>query len=529
MMSFNRFRIVALTLFAGAIILPQTLSGQDEEKKYLKDSIDSSLIVPKPGTPDYATNKRNVDKELTSLESDTRKILKGDLDFGPNQARLNKYMNQYFLPRMTHYDDISISIGKERDKLIRELLKNASNPTARDYLLDSILFPFAQKVCEGNYHPAARVNAMYIIANLNRRHQVPRASLPTLMTEALNYMIQTIDAADKPMFLKVPALQGIERHVGIDQLPNKQIDATTRGGIRDRMLKLVQQPYTGKKNDDDLLYYRQRIATRILGSLKDPGTGNAVATQLKSMIANEKLKVWLRHDAIAAFGKLQFTNDDATKVIVKDMIDQSIKFVSGVARKQAASIEFDVLRMKENFLVFTGKDLAKVGVKSDTSDELENVSMGTGGDFEFGDDTTNSDDTPKVELPNYRLNLFRRELKTLSETTVLAIVGSDMKVTGGLAAMLSPEEGAAIMDVASKIRKMMRDVDVALFGDEFDARDPKLTTAKSAMTDRLKDTLVSSANDLDQVAAESKKSPERGPAKGGGDTKSEVSPLDGGK
>ena len=474
-----------------------TLSGQDEEKKYLKDSIDSSLIVPKPGTPDYATNKRNVDKELTSLESDTRKILKGDLDFGPNEARLNKYMNQYFLPRMTHYDDISISIGKERDKLIRELLKNASNPTARDYLLDSILFPFAQKVCEGNYHPAARVNAMYIIANLNRRHQVPRASLPTLMTEALNYMIQTIDAADKPMFLKVPALQGIERHVGIDQLPNKQIDATTRGGIRDRMLKLVQQPYTGKKNDDDLLYYRQRIATRILGSLKDPGTGNAVATQLKSMIANEKLKVWLRHDAIAAFGKLQFTNDDATKVIVKDMIDQSIKFVSGVARKQAASIEYELRHMKEDVLVFTGKDLADIRASHNSLNDLRKMDM----QMEEGDAPKPEDGTKEkksfAELPRYRLNRIRREFKTFTNETALVINGPEMKKEGGLTRFLDRADAARARELATELRVQMGQIDNKLFS--------KRSEEKMARTELLRQNLLKIHNHLSKMEIEKDK------------------------
>ena len=523
---------IIFSIMAVALAAPSFVNAQEAPKKFTKEKIDSGLeLLPLKSyktKAEYDTKKRSVQADLTSLESLTKKVLKGDSEFGPNRDSLDRFLGRYFLPRMTHYDDMSISAGKLRDDLIRNYLNKSYNAQARDHVLDNIIYPFATKVVEGNYHPASRINAMYLIGSLNRREGVRRESLPTLMTQSLTYMIAALDKADMPNYLKVAALHGIARHVGIDQDAQKQINNVTRNSIRDRMLKLVQQPYNGKKNDDDLLYFQQRLATQILGELHDPGSANAVGNQLKSMIANEKLRLWLRVDAVAAFGKINFASDAESEKLIKMMIDDSVKLVAVNARQQSVAIKNDLRIMRENYLVYTGKDLAKIGVEKDENEELRDVSMGTGGDFEFGEGSaSNDDDKPKLNLPNYRLNLVRREIKTVGDVVVVSIFGEDMKTVGGLAAKLPAPQQAEVQTIAIQIRKLMRDVDVAMFGDDFDERNRKEQKFKKAITDRLRETLAQSADELEKQVAgggESGGDPATPPAKSG-DTSTKVDPL----
>ena len=154
--------------------------------------------------------------------------------------------------------------------------------------------------------------------------------------------------------------------------------------------------------------------------------------------------------------------------------------------------------------------------------------MGTGGDFEFGEGSaSNDDDKPKLNLPNYRLNLVRREIKTVGDVVVVSIFGEDMKTVGGLAAKLPAPQQAEVQTIAIQIRKLMRDVDVATFGDDFDERNRKEQKFKKAITDRLRETLAQSADELEKQVAgggESGGDPATPPAKSG-DTSTKVDPL----
>ena len=461
--------VVSLSLavfVVGAIVA--RVSGQDA-KKYVKDALDSRFELPDSSDSDYSSKRSVVNRELATLEATFKKVLKSGNDLGSNQAEVDRFMGGYFLPRMTHYDDIDLSFGLERDRLLREYLAKATNTGARDYVLDSLLLPFAKKVCEGNYHPAARINAMYIVANLNRREGTSVSSgagrnkrPPTAMTEALAYMIQTIDSVTQPAYLKVAALQGIERQTGLDQLAQKQINQPTRDGIRDRMLKLVQQPYSGKANEDDLLYFQQRIATRVIGNLADPGAANAVALQLKSMIANEKLRLWLRHDAIASFGKLNFTKNAAAQALIKETINDAVNFVAKLASQRADYINREVVLLMENVLVYTGKDIAKLGTPNTEDTQLRRASASAEQGFQRDQE---SESKPKihVNLPNYRLNLLRREFKIVANSVAIAINGKDSKSIAGLAASLNLADRREAYNMTVALRLQINQLDKQLY------------------------------------------------------------------
>ncbi len=468
---------------AGVIILGSIAALQAQEPatvtKYDRMALDPSLHLKDEenyrSRAELKLEERRIDSEIHRLTSLTKKVLKGDSEFGPNRDSLDRFLGRYFLPRMTHYDDMSISAGKLRDDLIRNYLNKSYNAQARDHVLDNIIYPFATKVVEGNYHPASRINAMYLIGSLNRREGVRRESLPTLMTQSLTYMIAALDKADMPNYLKVAALHGIARHVGIDQDAQKQINNVTRNSIRDRMLKLVQQPYNGKKNDDDLLYFQQRLATQILGELHDPGSANAVGNQLKSMIANEKLRLWLRVDAVAAFGKINFASDAESEKLIKMMIDDSVKLVAVNARQQSVAIKNDLRIMRENYLVYTGKDLAKIGVEKDASqDEIERVSPGAEQGFEVRS-KKNARPSEVAELPTYRLNLARRQFKTVGERIASSLAGPNPRQPSGLSGKQSGSDAQKTIQQSIEIRATMRNVDRSIFQSQVRNRNSRLS------------------------------------------------------
>ncbi len=514
-------------LFLGT---PCTLLAQD--KSYKRDSIDASLKyfdADAVGKEEFKSRKTLVDKTRLTLEQDFRKILRGDLDYAQNRSTLDKFMTGYFLPRMTHYDDTKIEFGRERDRLIRQYLGNARRNDARDYVLDNLVLPYCKKICEGNYHPGSQVNAMSLIAALNRRESVKGDTPlpPVPMTQALTYMISTLDNDSSPLHLKIVAMQGIERHTGIDgQLQNRRINATGRNGIRDRMLKVLDQPYTGAKSEDDVNYFQQRIAARVLGHLGDPGSSNEVAKKLAGMIADKKLRIWLRNDAVQAFAKLNFDKQVETENLIKQMANDSVKMVSNFVREQSVVVTTDLKRIRENALVFSGKDLTKEKTEKDKSETLQQANAQIGGEFETGGKSKKST-KPKVELPNYRLNLCRRYIKTVSNTVAIALYGEDMKTRGGLAAKVSNAEAAKFEQIALILRKSMRSMDVALFGDKYDARDYTEEEFDQALTERLRVTLNEAATNIEKMAIVA---PKKGGAKAGDRKKAatEVSPLDGG-
>ena len=184
-------------------------------------------------------------------------------------------------------------------------------------------------------------------------------------------------------------------------------------------------------------------------------------------------------------------------------------------------------RIRENALVFSGKDLTKEETAKDESETLQKASAALGGEFEVGNKKKGSL-KPKVELPNYRLNLIRRFVKTISNTVAIAIYGEDMRAKGGLALKFTDAEAEKFKQIALVLRKSMRNTDVALFGEKYDSRDYKEEEFDQAMTERLRLALNDAATNIEKMAIVVK------PKKGAGKTDdkkktaTEVNPLDGG-
>ena len=138
---------------AGVIILGSIAALQAQEPatvtKYDRMALDPSLHLKDEenyrSRAELKLEERRIDSEIHRLTSLTKKVLKGDSEFGPNRDSLDRFLGRYFLPRMTHYDDMSISAGKLRDDLIRNYLNKSYNAQARDHVLDNIINRYAKR------------------------------------------------------------------------------------------------------------------------------------------------------------------------------------------------------------------------------------------------------------------------------------------------------------------------------------------------------------------------------------------------
>ena len=486
-----------ITLFL--LALPLNLASQEKDS-YLQDPIDESLQyfdLEAVGKTEFIKRRNTVYKKRQTLERDFRKVLKGDIDFEQNRTSVDKFLNGFFLPRMTHYRNTNLEFGRDRDQLVRQYLGNAKRNDARDYILEAIILPYCKKICEGNYHPSSQVHAMGLIAALNRSESVKAYKpIPTFpMAEALEYMISTV-GDDKPLHLKIAALQGIERHTSIDgQLAKKRINQTARSRIRDRMLKVLDSAYTGKKNQDDVTYFQQRIATRILGDVADPGANNEVAKKLVNMIANKKLKTWLRNDAVLAFAKLKLDNQTESIHLTKRMVNESLEYLAETTTQLADQILEDSRWIRENVLIFTGTNASLENIP-EKRDSMKDPGVGGPNEGEFKKQNSTkrgkkgASNLDAFELPNYQLNSRRHQAKLMINTMVVAMAGKDRHQPEGMSARLNSELKPKVLQVAKQLRICL--------GDISDAPIAKTREAKSK-TRKLEEQLRTTSEKLRQL------------------------------
>ena len=454
--------LVCLAVVAGGFSV-QPAHGQRYKTKEFSEGF--RLPDPDVDLAAYRRAKSSRDRAVLSLERDVKSVLDGSFDLGQNRTKLDQYFNGYLLPQMTQYESEKVDFGSMRQRLIRDILARATGRAARIYLLDNILFPFAKEIVQEDYHPAARVNAMALIADLDREPAQGTSAEPVPMSECLQYMLNALQSDQAPEYLKIPAMQGIERHAAYDsRVQTPQIGDTQRTTLEAELLKILNSQYTGEQDTDDLIYYKQRIAARTLGYLGSTGTNGVVLGKLQSIIADQSLRPWLRLDAVEAFGRL--TLDAADPAQLTQTTTASVNYLIESLRGEAKYIADEVAKMRENALVFTGKDLAKTGSAKDEEQTLRKASAGLGGDFEKAEDDTNA--APKIDLPNYRLNLIRRKMKLVGDVVGTALAGDRPAVDQGLIVHFPEDKQLEMLKLANEIRKMLRDLDVAVMGESFD-------------------------------------------------------------
>ncbi len=373
-------------------------------------------------------------KQVDNLRRDTggqiADALKGRGSVSNNQ--LDDWFNGYIFPVMTQSDDESLNkLGLNRNDLFRRYLNGTPPSALRTQLISGVIMPTSQKIVEGNFHPAARVNALIIIGRLNQVEGVrgTSGSLPQPYQPAFDYLMSTLNSADSPDYLTITALSGLARHasLGGKTSPNPMSDANRRSLI-DQMISVLTADPKAEDVAEDVVYWKQRRAVQILGDLNDPGDSGKVAGALRDAISNENLNLWTRVDAVEAYSKLDFS--DKSQASVRETVERIAKLLIEAANSEVDYIENKVNQIKTTAWFLDGVDIEKTGVATGGDSSLPGFGRGgnaedpsSGGGAGAGGGT---DEVIEV-LPEYHREIVKRRIKAVAWAGLVALVGKDRR------------------------------------------------------------------------------------------------------
>ncbi|MEC7680673.1 MAG: hypothetical protein VX694_15485 [Planctomycetota bacterium] len=209
-----------------------------------------------------------------------------------DQAMVNGYFKVYVPAKMTAPDGIKdlTAVTQEAANLL--VRAQRSNNQAVIQRITLLLLESMKGVAEGNYHPAARINAILLLSRLDRQLANPATKTPPLpLEQTLPILLSLYQDANNVDGVRAAALHGIHRHVRFG-FPG--IDAESRGTITQEMTSLLNAPAPAGRNAKAHAYL-QRFAVDILDLVR-PAEDNSLGTQLVSISADSS-----RPDLIALY------------------------------------------------------------------------------------------------------------------------------------------------------------------------------------------------------------------------------------
>ena len=212
-----------------------------------------------------------------------------------------------------------------------------------------------QKIYEDkDLHPAARLNAVYIVGLLDDvpavriDNQIPRPSKKAYAQ--LGSIFVSNDADKHPDFHKVAALAGIQRHVEIDNLAGGQIDATQKNSLLTILGNMLNKP-----ENDDLSYWLKRRSMQMIGLI---GDSNSIDTVL-AVLNSPDTGMWLKLDAVNAISQLDMTGAGADKSLAASVA--ITEFIGKALETESKSIEAAVAKLVFDSMLFQNVDLEATG------------------------------------------------------------------------------------------------------------------------------------------------------------------------
>lgn len=218
--------------------------------------------------------------------------------FEPGEEEVfETYYRRYFLPRWTHPANLN-SLPLLRRELRNNLLSGRTGPPHSR--LNAIILDYMGKMAWANVHPAARVNAMLIIGELNEVEPVRAGDAPTALPAAIPVLLRALEDADQIDPVKVAALVGLIRHAQFGRLTPESTLAIQRA-----MIRLASSPGAPARSADGHAWMRAQ-ATKVLGLLRSSGENGAVARLLATLVADDQLDMLVRSHAATALGQLNY-------------------------------------------------------------------------------------------------------------------------------------------------------------------------------------------------------------------------------
>lgn len=256
----------------------------------------AAQLRPNIGTKPYLVVP--VDDDLKRERNNVMSMLRAQ-KFEPGEEEVfDTYYRRHFLPRWTQPSNLA-SLPLLRRELRNNLLSGKSGPPHSR--LNAIVLDYMGKMASANVHPAARVNAMLMIGELNEVEPVRAGDAPTPLRPALPVLLATLDDDEQIDPVKVAALVGIVRHAQFGRLTPESTQAVQRA-----MLQLAGSAGAPARSADGHAWMRAQAA-KALGFLGTVGEDGAVPRLLLTLVADDQLDMLVRCHAADSLGRLDYS------------------------------------------------------------------------------------------------------------------------------------------------------------------------------------------------------------------------------
>lgn len=136
-----------------------------------------------------------------------------------NEKFLTVYFESYHFPMMTKTDATNLgNIANLRVQL--QKLARSARGASRTYMIQRVVLPNLDKISKGNYHPAARYNAMLVIGGLNAEEGSSQGNTrrpPRPLDAALPILVGALEDPNSSDATLIAAFLGAMRHAEMDR------------------------------------------------------------------------------------------------------------------------------------------------------------------------------------------------------------------------------------------------------------------------------------------------------------------------
>lgn len=280
---------------------PAEAEEPDDSEKPVPAAEDSSALDVAPQRPNIGKRPylvAPVDEEQRRQRNNVMAMLR-NRKFEPGEEEaFDTYYRRYFLPRWTQPSNLGLLPEFRRDLRNNLLTGRTGPPHSR---LNAIILDYMGKMASANVHPAARVNAMLIIGELNEVEPVRAGDAPTALPNAIPVLLNAIEDPDQIDPVKVAAMVGIIRQAQFGRLTQESTLAIQRA-----MIRLAGSAGAPARSSDGHAWMRAQ-AVKALGLLRSAGENGDVARLLATLVADEQLDMLVRSRAATALGQLNYT------------------------------------------------------------------------------------------------------------------------------------------------------------------------------------------------------------------------------
>jgi len=466
--------VLAVLVWLGGAASAQEEDAEAAAGKYKELSIPAALDIrgkPKAELPDTY-------KMRTELKALVTRVLSGDEPLQPNLAKFEGYYLQYLFPQMTWTkliespDDFNL-LYRARQAFLNDLRRAA--PPVHDHML-GMAFEKLKEIASGNFHPAARINAMLIIAELNQKELVRIGAVTPAepYLPALPFMVDALADKNQIDGVRVVSMLGILRHIqwdsrvreiqrqGAKQSQTKIVEDALRDRINQFALDTINaaEPPAGRTVEGHA--WMQRRAIDILGALGTIGTNVNAAATIENMVSDAKAPISLRCGAAEALGSINLPPE--TKLNPTETAGKLGDLAVTACRNELKRIDDEKKYLAEGSQQSAGGPGGGMsGLMPGMGGPGTGAMAGAGGDGAMmpgmmpgmGGRGGPGGLTKKKDVDAYKLEIAQRRLKSQLHSVKVGLAGIKDKTTGvlGLAKAGSKEH-----DTIAKLAKVVTDL-----------------------------------------------------------------------